>query len=269
MSNQPLTLPPTIGCAPCRFGSMLYPVNDYYVGRSLAIYGEYSADEARLFAMIIQPGDTVVEVGANIGALTVPLARLVGPEGRVLAFEAQRPIHAILTANLVLNGLDQVWAERVALGAEAGEIAVPTLKLDHVANFGGVSVGGEGDPCPMRTLDSYDLAALRLLKIDVEGAEVAVITGARRTIERHAPILYVENDRRDKSAALIELILGLGYRLWWHTPALYAAENFRGQAENVFGTIVSRNMLGLPPTWTMEIKGLVPITSPSDFPFRG
>lgn len=257
-----LVLPPWIGVAPCRHGSMLYPAGDVYVGRSLALYGEYSPGETDLFRQIVQPGDVVVEAGANIGALTIPLGRLVGPSGRVLAFEPQRGIFGVLTANLVLNGQEQIWAERVALGAASGEIAVPVLPLSRQANFGGVSLGApEGEPCPVRTLDSYNLAALKLLKIDVEGSEAEVIAGAERTIRALRPILYVENDRRDKSAALIAAIMALEYRLWWHTPRLFAPNNFRQVSENVFGNITSINMLCLPRSAEVVVKGLAEITS--------
>jgi len=257
-----LTLPPWIGVASCRHGPMLYPARDVYVGRSLAVYGEYSPGEAFLFRQIVQPGDVVVEAGANIGALTIPLGRMVGPSGRVLAFEPQRGIHSILTANVVLNGLEQIAVERVALGATNGEITVPTLPLSRQANFGGVSLGAaEGEPCPMRTLDSYGLSVLKLLKIDVEGSEAEVIAGAEQTIRTLRPLLYIENDRREKSASLIAAIQALDYRLWWHTPRLFAPDNFRQVAENVFGTIASINMLCLPRSVDIVVKGLTEITS--------
>lgn len=263
MNGAPLVLPPYLGVAPTRYGTMLYPVGDIWVGRSIATYGEYSEGETALFRQFVRPGDTVVEAGANIGGLTLPLAGLVGAGGRLLAFEAQRPIHAVLSANLLLNGLRHVWAERVALGGAAGSIKVPYLDLSRVENFGGLSLGGEeGEDCPVRTLDSYDLTALKLIKIDVEGAESEVIDGARETITRLRPVLYVENDRKEKSAALIKRILDLGYRLWWHVVPLYSPHNPRGNAGNVFGNISSLNMACLPRESGMAFGDGVEILSP-------
>lgn len=247
MSSGILTLPTYLGAAPTRYGTMLYPQGDMWVGRSVATYGEYSEGEVELFRQFVRSGDTVVEAGANIGGLTLPLAGLVGAGGKVLAFEAQRPIHALLTTNLMLNGLQQVWAERVALGAQGGSIKVPVHDLSLAGNFGGVSLGGEaGEDCPLRTLDSYGLTSLKLIKIDVEGAESEVIDGAHQTITRLRPVLYVENDRKEKSAALIKRILDLGYRLWWHVVPLYSPRNPKGNAENVFGQVASLNMACLP-----------------------
>lgn len=267
MNAPPLALPPYLGLASTRYGAMLYPVGDVWVGRSLATYGEYSEGETALFRQFVRAGDTVVEAGANIGGLTLPLAGLTGAGGRVLAFEAQRPIHAVLSANLLLNGLRHVWAERVALGSAAGNIKVPHLDLSRVENFGGLSLGGEvGDDCPVVTLDSYELQALKLIKIDVEGAESEVIDGARDTITRLRPVLYVENDRKEKSAALIRRILDLGYRLWWHVVPLYSPHNPRGNAENLFGAISSLNMACLPRESGLAFGDGVEILSPDTPP---
>src|SRR5882724_629800 len=65
----------------CRHGPMLYLRRDRFVGRSLDLYGEFSELEARVFDQILAPGAAVIEVGANIGANTVHLAKLVGPNG--------------------------------------------------------------------------------------------------------------------------------------------------------------------------------------------
>ena len=69
----------------CRYGQMLFNVNDRYIGRSLDLYGEYSEGEVALFRQIVWPGDVVVDVGAHVGAHTLFFARQVGPAGRVLA----------------------------------------------------------------------------------------------------------------------------------------------------------------------------------------
>src|SRR5262245_3941932 len=89
----------------CRHGRLCYLLTDSYIGRSLDIYGEYSEGEIDLFRQLLRPGDVAVDVGANIGALTIGMARLVGPSGAVLAFEPQRVIFDILAQNIRLNGL--------------------------------------------------------------------------------------------------------------------------------------------------------------------
>jgi hypothetical protein len=76
-------------------------------------------------------------------------------------------------------------------------------------------------------------------------------------------MLYVENDRAEKSAALIEQIMGLDYRLYWHLPRLFNSRNYFGETENVFGNLVSVNMLCIPREVGIGVTGKE-ITSPSD-----
>lgn len=245
-----------------RHGLMLFNENDLYVGRSIGRYGEFSEAEIGLFAQFVQAGDVVVEVGANIGAHTLPLARMTGGSGRVHAFEPQRAVFQILCANMALNCLMHVECHRAALGAAAGTVRLPDLPYHEENNFGGVELArfADGDAVPVWRLDdALDLPRCRLLKIDVEGMEQSVLEGARETIARHRPLLYVENDRVEKSDALIGAIEALGYRLFWHTPPMFSATNFAGDAENIFPHIVSVNMIGIPPGTAMEMDGFEPV----------
>ena len=122
-----------------------------------------------------------------------------------------------------------------------------------------------GEPVPVIPLDSIALPALRLLKVDVEGMEVSVLEGARNLILRHRPILYVENDRRENSARLISLITELGYDLWWHQPALFSPNNHAGVADNIFGSIISINLLCLPREQPRQLTGFRPVNGPEDW----
>ena len=90
-------------------------------------------------------------------------------------------------------------------------VSVPCLRLDDVI--------GESD--------------VRLLKIDVEGFELAALQGAARILQRSRPLLYLENDRMEKSRALIEWLWAQQYRLWWHITPLYNPQNHFGNSENV------------------------------------
>jgi len=69
---------------------MIYNKNDMYVGKSLELYGEFSEGEVDLFRQLVHQGDTVLEIGANLGAHTLVLAQLAGEGGCVYAFEPQR-----------------------------------------------------------------------------------------------------------------------------------------------------------------------------------
>jgi len=212
----------------------------------------------------LRPGDVAIDVGANIGALTVPIARLVQPGGAVVAFEPQGAIFDILCNNLRLNGLVNANAFRRAVGSKTGVIRVPTLDYERPDNFGGVTLGSAGDEVQLVTIDSLALPQLRLLKVDVEGMEHDVITGARATIERLRPAVYIENDRAEHSRALISLLFDIGYRLWWHITPLFNPKNFFGNRRDVFSEIVSFNMIGFPRADAPSL-GFPEILSPDDF----
>lgn len=241
----------------CRYGAMAYITHDSYIGRSLDLYGEFSPGEAALFAQFLRPGMTALDVGANMGAHTVLFAQKVGPQGRVIAFEPQRVIHQLLCANVMMNSHMNVEARLAAVGAQRSELKVPPVNYGQAGNYGSLALGGyqQGEIVPIETIDGLKLPQCHFIKVDVEGMESDVLRGAAETLARCRPLLYVENDRREKSAALIELLFNAGYRLYWHMTPYYTPNNFFGNAENVFGGTISINMLGVPRESTLQIEG--------------
>lgn len=248
----------------CRHGMMLYNARDAYIGRSLEEYGEFSEGEIDVFRQFVGPGCVALDVGANIGTHVVWLAQAVGPAGWVLAFEPQRVVFQTLCGNVALNSLTNVQCFCAAVGGAPGQIVVPQLDYSQPNNYGGLGLGRfqQGEPTPVIHVDGLKLKRCDFIKIDVEGMEEEVLKGAAQTIARLSPILYVENDRTDQSAALIRYIDSLGYRLYWHLPPLYNPRNFAGNSVDVFGAVVSRNMLCLPRSDSRQAKGLAPVEIP-------
>ena len=254
----------------------LYNANDIYIGASLEAYGEFSGVEADLIEALVAPGDVVIEVGANIGALSVGIAKKLGPRGRLFAFEPQRVVFQMLCANIALNSLFNVECLWMAVGAQRGMVVVPEMNFSKKQNFGGLSIVGAqtGHPVPCETLDGLldsdsDRDRVRLIKIDVEGMELDVLSGARRLIMKSRPMIYLENDRREKSAALITLLGELNYDLYWHTPPLYRKENHFANPRNIFGRTLSCNMLSLPRERMQTPPPLQKVTGPHDRPRFG
>jgi FkbM family methyltransferase len=211
-----------------------------------------------MLRQLIRPGMTVVEAGANMGTHSVDIARACAP-GAFYAFEPQPRIFQILCANLALNDIGNAFAYPEACGEAEGEAVVPLTDYAQAGNFGGLSLKPAGEPgirVRVRTIDSLELAACGLMKVDVEGFEPQVLRGARRTIERYRPVIYIENDRALQQQEVISLISDMDYRLYWHTPSLFSPDNFKGEQKNIFGRVVSVNMLCLPSERGTVVRGL-------------
>jgi FkbM family methyltransferase len=245
---------------------MLANPNDFYLGRALLEYGECSElESAVLRQLLIQPG-VVVEVGANIGVHTVMLAREAQQRRQVLvALEPQPVIFQTLCANLAANGITNVLAWPYACGSDAGTLYFERPDYAAPGNFGGVEMqikpGAGMIPVPcVRMDDVLHTHTASLIKLDVEGFELAALQGAEETLARCRPTLYVENDRLEHSQALIEWLWSKDYRMWWHLPPLFNPGNFFGRAENIFGGLLSCNMLALPRELNLDITGFTEVT---------
>ncbi|MRG72561.1 FkbM family methyltransferase [Alphaproteobacteria bacterium HT1-32] len=229
-----------------RYGWMLYPRMDVYIGRSLELYGEYSGREVDAICRLLKPGDTVVDAGANIGVHSLAFARRVGESGDVIAFEPQQAVYRLLCANMAMNGIRQVRTFQTALSDRKEIVRMPDLDLGQPGNFGGVGEGKprpDGIPVPAVPLDNIDIQTCRLIKADVEGMESRLLKGSEQLIDRLRPCLYLEYDHFGDNTALAAFLRDVGYRAWRQCLPLYNAENFRGVADNIFGTVTSFNLL--------------------------
>lgn len=185
----------------------------YGVGHSLLTSGQYFGDEGMILFHLANKrcelkgeGVYVLDVGANIGAVTVPLARKMFGWGYVVAIEAQEWSYYALAGNLALNNLFNARALRIAVGAENGTLRIPVLNPSAHASFGSLELKptayaedigqqvdyANGETVDLRTIDSLGMGRLDLMKIDVEGMEQDVIDGAAETIAREHPIIFVE-----------------------------------------------------------------------------
>ncbi len=270
-----LDLPPPYQLVQGRHGWMLCNLNDSYMGQAIAKYGECCELESQFLLNLASRGGMVVEVGANMGIHTVPLAQSLAVQGRkVLAFEPQRVIFQQLCANLAINGLTNVTALPYACGREAGVVTFEEPDYRQGGNFGGISMQASSSPARSSTVlvpcvrvdDVVNVEHVGLLKVDVEGFELKVLEGSVATIQRCRPLLYVENDRVDQSRDLIEWIWAAGYNLWWHVPWLFNQDNYFHVTENIYKTIASFNMLAIPREVPANINGMEPIHDSSFHP---
>jgi FkbM family methyltransferase len=173
----------------------------------------------------LHPGSVAVDVGASLGEWTVPLARAVGPEGRVLAAEPAPRSAAALEATLAANSLGRARVVRCAIGDHDGtaELAVPVVTSSRsdtgTARLGAAGAGDQILSVSLRTLDSlareFGLERVDLIKIDVEGHERRVLDGAALLLERFRPTLVIEtgHEADGDRQAIQERLRSFGYRM--------------------------------------------------------
>lgn len=209
--------------------SLVYLATDIYVGGSLAACGVYSPGEGELFKKVLRQGDWALDVGAQMGVLTVPMARAVGPSGRVIAFEPQDLMYRLLVTNSLINEMWWIEPVKAAVGRERGTAKVPRLDPQSRVNFGGLSceTWTRGETVAILTIDSCNLPQCRLIKIDVEGMELDVLAGATETIHKYKPYLHVEADRPHKLADLVRWLDEHGYEARWHVTPLTPEGQFK------------------------------------------
>jgi len=181
---------------------------------------------------IVRTGDTVVDVGANMGAHTLWLAKFVGPSGRVIAFEPTLDAFRRLKQNIALNPDlgPRIDARQMMIVAESGQKVEAKIYASWRADrrpppdahhlHQGIPVSTAG--AQAATLDEAvkDAGRISLIKLDVDGHELNVLIGARATLIRDHPTIVMEyapytlRERGQDPNDLIRLLSGLGYRFF-------------------------------------------------------
>lgn len=168
--------------------------------------GYYNHRMVVLFDRLLKPGMTVIDIGANIGEISLTVAKRVGHTGRVISFEPVDAIADQLQANAAGNHLDQIAVVRTGL-SDAPADSVPVYAScgqddsgDENDGLGSLFGGKVGAPelqrIPITTLDlwlaAHPVDRIDLIKIDIEGAELPCLRGAEGALRRFRPILIVE-----------------------------------------------------------------------------
>lgn len=256
-----------VGVKRAKHGIFMFNRNDLFIGRSLDLYGEWCEPELLLLRGLIRSGDVVLDIGANLGTHAIAFAGMVGTTGLVFAFEPQRLAFQMLCGNVALNGLANIRTWQSGMGASMGEMQVPDLPSpDTPFNFGAVPLQTQAsrDKVELRTVDSLALNACRLIKIDVEGMEADVLAGAEATVAKLQPFLFVENNTLDQASRTIEMILGMGYRAYWHISPYFHEQNFFANTANVFARYQPEaNLLCVPKSSPIAVR-MTECTGPED-----
>jgi FkbM family methyltransferase len=164
----------------------------------------------------------------------------------------------MLCANVALNTLDNVVCHHAVADEANGRITMPKLPDPATRRNWGhmpVTTAEAGDEVKVITIDSLKLERCNLIKIDVEGMETRVLAGARKTIKRCGPILYVECGD-EPAGKIADTLEDIGYRAWWSVYPYFDPGNYNGNLNFIWEeeTMPSANLLCAPIKSGIELR---------------
>jgi FkbM family methyltransferase len=173
--------------------------------------GTYETEKAELLVRHVKPGATAYDVGANVGFYTLLVSRLVGPTGRVVAFEPSPRNLGFLRHHLTLNHTTNVEVLDVAVSDAEGVTRFSVdgdPKKSKITDAGDITVR-------TTTLDRLmgELPLPDLIEMDIEGAEYAALRGAEQLLRKSSPVIFLSTHGQDVHRACCELLRTLGYKL--------------------------------------------------------
>lgn len=206
-------------------GEVLAPLDDY-VGRAAFYVGDLDRKITWICDRIVRPGDTVLDIGANIGLVSIWLSKLVGETGKVHAFEPNPELQKILEEMLDRNQVSNVCLHPIALGSEQGSLE---LRIPE-SNAGAASLIRNRDLNDCHTVEvrvdllsrivaEEGITSIRLIKIDVEGFEAEVFQGGLEVLKSIRPeaILFELNEGLEGSIRdlpVIKILHNFGYKFF-------------------------------------------------------
>jgi FkbM family methyltransferase len=225
--------------------------------------GGYEPATTAICRAVLHPGMVAIDVGANAGYFTVLFAELVEKHGLVLSFEPCSSVFDLLQRNVRMNGLQHVRIVRAAVSSSSGRLPLYYATSDEMHSLGRTRLTTDlTETVETSTLDAYveryKLPRVDLVKIDVEGADLHVLEGAKTTLATHRPYVIVEASESSTSfgyqpQALSGLLEQHGYRVLAidQPDPLAWSGDLKGA--------IYVNLLGVPTERAAVVAGLVDV----------
>src|ERR1700759_1684771 len=223
----------------------IFTTADNYIEWSLLSTGTYEDEINKLIRISLKPGDTALDIGANIGFQSIRIGRSVGNTGRVYSFEPLNYLQTKFKKNIALNKLENVTLFPFALSNQAGEITYSINENNWNQGTFSLRDQSTGDKIQQILIKVADelpeikeLSRLDLIKIDVEGFEFQVLKGLVTTLKKHKPRIIFEYDSNywaangQQISECYNFLKGLNYELYQVTSVgcelILNAENIQG-----------------------------------------
>lgn len=194
-----------------------------FIDSEIYRYGCFEAETTRAIGSILHPGMTVVDIGANIGAHALRMSQLVGDSGQVIAFEPMEWALTKLKKNIELNGYKNIVVEKIAL-SDKSEVGAAAFRTSW-NKYDSLSSGTYGErEIIFDTFDRYiatrNIKSVDFIKLDVDGFEHKVLTGASAVLSNFKPIISMElgnwtlEKQGDSLKGMIQLLRSLDYLIF-------------------------------------------------------
>lgn len=208
---------------------------------------DWFEDEIKFLRKLLQPGQNVIDIGANYGVYTLSMAQTVGPGGRVWTFEPASNTASLLAEGIAANGFSQVILERSALSSNCGMAQLSINENSELnALVHGASSTSASETVPLVTLDEclikYGWRDIDFMKIDAEGEEANILKGGKRFFSQLSPLVQYEiRAGTDLHMQLVREFVAIGYDSYRLVPGLDLLAHFSerstpdGYLLNLFG----------------------------------
>jgi FkbM family methyltransferase len=204
------------------FGARLYCDPRDLIQRMILFFGVWEPDVSRVIASNLAPGDVFVDVGANVGYDTLLASERVGPRGRAVAIEASPRTFARLERNLALNHTSNVRAVNAAVFDRVAQLDLYEISEHNIgaattlASRGGTLMMSVGALPLQQILEPDEISRVRLVKIDVEGAEPPILHQLLEQVALYPPTMDIvveasPDDDREKWTAVFDRFSAAGF----------------------------------------------------------
>lgn len=194
------------------------------IGKNIIFNGVFDLAVSEVLMRLITPGDLVVDVGANVGYMTILASKVTGSRGKVFSFEPHPDLFKILSGNIENTtkelGYKNIQASKMAIGSKACEVNL-FVPNEFAINDGicRVDMGTSGDglniKVNMNSIDNlFESSQISLLKIDVEGFEEQVLRGAENSLSKKNIRNLVFEEHYIHDSASIRLLHSYGYHIF-------------------------------------------------------
>jgi FkbM family methyltransferase len=207
---------------------VFYAATDDLITRQLIEFGAHTRNELAMVLDHVREGETFVDLGAHIGTFAIPIARKLGPRGKLLAIDGSPDTHALLERNVGANGLAHRIQTICAIAGHGPAQHLQRVEVGH--NTGaGFYISDGTSASAYRSIDTrwlicaHGFARLDFLKIDIEGMESLVLQSVAPLLEAQRPKLYIEVVAEQLArfgatvAELDRFLRGFGYRFLRNT----------------------------------------------------